>query len=106
MIHSMVRMVLPSDRLSEAMEVLGPIAERTRTERGCLGCHLHQDVLEDNVLIFEESWASEADLERHLCSQDYRQLLLIMELAKVPPEVRFDTVSNSTGFETIQKARG
>ena len=106
MIHSKVTMVLPGDRLSEAVAVLGPMAERTRAERGCVGCQLHRDVLEENVLILEESWASEADLERHLRSQDYRQLLLIMELAKVLPEVSFDTVSTSTGFETIQKARG
>jgi quinol monooxygenase YgiN len=105
MIHSKVTMVLPGDRVGEAVAVLGPMAERTRAERGCLGCQLHRDVLEENVLTLEESWANEADLERHLRSQDYRQLLLIMELAKVPPEVSFDTVSNTTGFETIQKAR-
>ena len=105
MIHSTVRMVLPIDRLSEAVGILGPMAERTITVRGCLGCHLYRDALEEAVLIFDETWASEADLEQHLRSQDYRQLLLVMELARVKPEVRFDTVLHSTGFETVQKAR-
>jgi quinol monooxygenase YgiN len=105
-IHSTVRMTFPDNRLQEAMGILGPMAEQTRMERGCLGCHLHRDALEENVLILEESWESDADLERHLRSPDYRQLLLIMELATRPPEVSFDTVSTSTGFETIQKARG
>jgi quinol monooxygenase YgiN len=82
------------------------MAERSRAERGCLDCQLHRDVLEENVLILEETWAREADLERHLRSHDYRQLLLIMELATSAPEVSFDTVSNTTGFEMIQKARG
>jgi len=106
MIHSIVRMVLPTARLSEVTGILGPMVERTRAEGGCLGCHLHRDALEANVLILEESWESEADLTRHLRSQDYRQLLLIMELAKVPPEVRFNTVSSSTGIETVHQARG
>ena len=105
MIHSIVRMVLPAARLSEVAGILGPMVERTRVEGGCLGCHLHRDALEANVLILEESWESQADLASHLRSRDYRQLLLIMELAKVPPEVRFDTVSSSTGIETIEKAR-
>lgn len=105
MIHSKVTMVLPGNRLKEATGILGPLAERTKIERGCLGCYLHRDALEENVLIFEESWASEADLERHLRSQEYRQLLLVMEMARVPPEVRFDRVSHSTGIETIQQAR-
>jgi len=106
MIHAKVRIVLPGDRLSEAIAILAPMAERTKAERGCLGCQLHRDVMEENSLILEEVWANEKDLERHLRSSDYRQLLLIMELAQSPPEVSFDTVSSSTGFETIQKARG
>ena len=105
-IQSTIRMTLPANRLQEAMGILGPMAEQTRMERGCLGCHLHRDALEENVLMLEASWASETDLERHLRSPDYRTLLLIMELATRPPEVRFDTVSTSTGLETIQKARG
>jgi hypothetical protein len=28
-----------------------------------------------------------------------------MELAKEPPEVSFDTVASSSGFETIERAR-
>ncbi len=105
MIHSFIKNVLPAERMTEAVGILGPMAERTRLERGCLGCHLRRDLLEKNVLSFEERWASEADLERHLRSHDYRQLLLVMELSKVPPEVRFDRVSHSTGLETIQQAR-
>ena len=106
MIHAMIRMVLPATRLSEVTRILGPMVERTRAESGCLGCHLHRDALEANILTLEESWESEADLERHLRSQEYRQLLLVMELARVPPEVRFDRVSHSTGLETVQQARG
>jgi quinol monooxygenase YgiN len=106
MIHSIVRMLLPAAQLSEVTGILGPMVERTRAEIGCLSCHLYRDALEANVLLLEESWESEAGLKSRLRSQDYRQLLLIMELAKVPPEVRFDTVSNSTGIETIEQARG
>ena len=46
-----------------------------------------------------------ADLALHLRSQEYRQLLLVMELARVPPEVQFDRVAHSTGIETIEEAR-
>jgi quinol monooxygenase YgiN len=105
MIHAIVRMVLPAERLSEVEGILSPMAERTRAERGCLGCHLYRDTMEEAVLTFEDTWASEADLERHLRSPDYRQLLLVMELARVQPEVRFNRVSHSTGLETIQQAR-
>lgn len=106
MIHSTVRMALSDRHVIEVMGILAPMAQRTRTVRGCLDCQLHRDVLEGNVVILEERWASEADLERHIRSQDYKQLLLIMELATTPPEVRFDTVAGSEGFEAIARIRG
>ena len=106
MIHSIVRITLPAERLSEVTGILGPMAERTREERGCLACHLYRDALEEAVLTLEDTWASEADLDRHLRSDEYRQLLLVVELAQFPPEIRFDRVSHSTGINTIQQARG
>jgi len=30
---------------------------------------------------------------------------LVVEMANEPPEIRFDAISHSTGFETIEKAR-
>jgi hypothetical protein len=41
----------------------------------------------------------------HLRSDEYRNLLLILEMALEQPEIRFDTISGSTGIETIEKAR-
>jgi hypothetical protein len=32
-------------------------------------------------------------------------VLLVVEMAVEPPEIRFDAISNSTGLETIEKAR-
>ena len=74
-------------------------------EPGCLGCHIYGDLQEENVLILEEIWRAEEDLELHLRSDEYRNLLLVMEMALKQPEIRFDTISSSTGIETIEKAR-
>jgi len=105
MIQATVRMEFPAGRMNEVSAILGPIAERTKTERGCLGCQLHRDALEEHILILESCWADEEHLQRHLRSAEYRDLLLVMEMAVKPPEVRFDTVTHSTGFETVEKAR-
>jgi len=39
-------------------------------------------------------------------ADEYRKVLLVMEMALEPPEIKFETVSCSTGVETIEKARG
>ena len=87
------------------MRILRSMAEQCRDDPGCLSCHIYGDLQEKNVLMLEEVWRSEEDLNLHLRSDEYRNLLLVLEMALKQPEIRFDTISSSTGIETIEKAR-
>ena len=88
------------------MKILRSVVEQCRDDPGCLSCHIYEDLQEKNVLMLEEVWRSEEDLNLHLRSDEYRNLLLVLEMALKQPEIRFDTISSSTGIETIEKARG
>ena len=81
------------------------MVEQCGMQPGCLSCHIYGDLQQKNVYMFEEVWRSEEDLNLHLRSEEYRNLLLVLEMAVERPEIRFDTISSSTGFETIEKAR-
>ena len=105
MILASIRMEIPRKRRDEALKILESIAGQNKVYSGCLGSHIYVDALENNIIVFEEKWRSEEDLERHLSSGEYRTVLLVMEMALKHPEVRFYTVSTSTGMETIEKAR-
>lgn len=87
------------------MRIFKSITGQCRDEPGCISCHIYEDLQEKNVFMLKAVWRSEEDLERHLRSDEYRNLLLVMELARERPEIRFDTISLSTGIETIEKAR-
>ena len=106
MIHSTIRMAIPSAKVAEVLGILGPMAERIGVDPGCLGCHVYMDAVEKNVVMFEQRWRSEDDLTRHLRSSDYQSVLILMETALAQPEVRFDAISHTTGLDTIQLARG
>jgi quinol monooxygenase YgiN len=105
MIHSSIRVILPPKNRPEALGIFWSMVERTKFEPGCLNCCVSQDTKDERVIILEEWWNSEEELQRHLRSDGYRKVLLVMEMALQPPEVRFETISGSSGFETIQKAR-
>jgi len=49
-------------------------------------------------------WRSEEELERHLRSYEYHKAPGL-EMALKQPRSGFDTISSSTGIETIEKAR-
>ena len=106
MIQATIRMTIPSQKSGEVLKILRSVAEQCRYDRGCLSCHIYGDLQEKNVLVLEEVWRAEEDLNLHLRSDEYRNLLLILEVALNQPEIRFDTISSSMGIEAIEKARG
>ena len=106
MIQSSIRMTMPSQKSGEVMKILKSVAELCRDDLGCLSCHIYEDLQEKNVLMLEQVWRSEENLSHHLRSDEYRNLLVVLELALKQPEIKFNTISSSTGIETIEKARG
>jgi quinol monooxygenase YgiN len=105
MIHATIRMTLPSGKAEEAVEILRSVAERTRVQPGCISCRVYHDVEEKHVIMIEEVWAGQEELERHLRSSEYRNVLLVLEMALEEPEIRFSAFSHTSGVETIEKAR-
>jgi quinol monooxygenase YgiN len=105
MIQAMIKVRLPASRMKEAMAILRPLVESTKTVPGCVDCELYRDVLEETVLVFHDLWDDQESLQRHLRSERYRDLLLVMEMAKEVPEVRFDEISHTSGLEAIERAR-
>lgn len=105
MILATLRMAIPMQKRGEALKILKSMVARNQAQPDCVFCRICEDALEDNILQFEEMWKSQEELERHLRSDDYRKVLLVLEMALKQPEIRFDSISSSTGIETIEKAR-
>jgi len=105
MIRSTIRMLIPLNKQSEALEILEMVKVRTQFEPGCISTRLYLGVDEARAIMIEELWTSEEDMSRHLRSEEYRRVLLVVEMAEERPEIRFDTIRHSSGVETIEKAR-
>jgi quinol monooxygenase YgiN len=105
MVHSSIRMVIPSNKRLEAQGILISVAERTRIEPGCISCQVYQGAENKQVILMDELWRNNEDLECHLRSEDYLKVLLVVEMALEKPEIRFDTITCSTGVDMIEKAR-
>ncbi len=106
MIHASIRMKFAARQFSRARDILDSMVERTRVSPGCLECYVYQDVQENRVLLYEQWWEREADLDRHLRSELYGQVVLVMEMAKEFPVVRFSRISTTSGMEAVAKSRG
>lgn len=105
MIQATIIMTFSPEKIDETLNILRSIVERTRAETGCISCSVYLDTEDRNTVIFEEKWRSNEDLQRYLRSEEYQKVLLVIEMATVKPEIRFDTITDSSGVETIEKAR-
>ena len=83
MIHATIRMTIPPQKCDEALKILRSMAEQCRNYLGCLSCRIYGDLQEKNVLMLEEVWRTQEDLNLHIRSDEYRNLLLVMEMAPV-----------------------
>jgi quinol monooxygenase YgiN len=81
------------------------LAERTRAEPGCISCRIYRDVQQEHTIMLEELWTTHRELEQHLRSPGYQRVLLVVEMSKGQPEIRFNTISHTSGFEAIAEAR-
>jgi hypothetical protein len=97
---------LLSDFSARFINIKSMVARNQARPDDCVFCRISEDVMEDNIIQFEEMWRREEELERHLRSDEYHRVLLVLEMALKQSEIRFETISSSTGIETIEKARG
>ena len=105
MVRSTIRMFIPLEKQGEALEILGSMIEQTQFEPGCVSCRLYRGVEDAHAIMLEELWTSDEDVQRHLRSEKYRKILLVVEMAAEPPEIRFDNITHSGGVEKIEQAR-
>lgn len=105
MILSTIRIEMAPQKIDEALRVLRSVAELCRYDRGCVSCHIYNDLQKKDTLMLQEVWRAEEDLTRHIRSEEYRNLLLVLEMAVKQPEIKFHSISRSTGLETIEKAK-
>jgi quinol monooxygenase YgiN len=104
-VHSTIRMLIPLNKQSEALEILGAVCTQIQFEPNCIGTHLYRGVDDVRAIMIEERWISEEHMRQHLQSDSYRRILLVIEMAEEPPEIRFEKIVQSGGMETIEKAR-
>lgn len=105
MIQAVMRiMVLPESR-ADALELINSIIERIRVSPGCISYGVYQDLLGENSLMILEQWQSKAALDRFICSDEYRSILAMIELANQSPEISFYALSKIGGMEIIEKLR-
>lgn len=103
MILGTLRMLVRPEMRSVLLKTMVGMLEPSRVEKGCLSYRLYEDVEDKNALFLVEEWATQKDLETHILTDNQRRLLVLMDFLSEKPELRFNTVQQTTGMELIEE---
>ncbi|MCM1021628.1 MAG: antibiotic biosynthesis monooxygenase [Muribaculum sp.] len=70
------------DRL-KAIELGNELVAKSQSDKGCISYDLFKSSTHDDVLMFCETWASEADLAAHASSAHFTRIVPLIEALTV-----------------------
>jgi quinol monooxygenase YgiN len=105
MIIETVRIAVAPAKCEQLRRALAAWAGPTAVESGCLTCRILQESNDPYSFFYEAQWKSQSDLLRHLRSDHYKRLLILMDLGSEPPVVEFHTVAETKGLDLIERTR-
>lgn len=104
-IRSSIRLHISLNKQNEALDMLEPIQQQILSDPGCLSARIYREINAADGLLIEELWEDDRSLNLHLKSDEYRRILLAIEMADAPPEIRFQKIFQTNGIEIIEQAR-
>ena len=105
MIIEKITALVAAERREDLRRAFSALLGPTCVEPGCISCDLCQETGNPNRFCLETRWKTEQDLIRHLRAQQYRSLLILLELSLEPPQIEFHDVVKTRGLELIHAVR-
>ena len=105
MILVTIKIAVRSTKQKELAQTLCALAGLVRKEVGCVSSAFYCDVEKENALCVLEEWESQADLDTHLGSDNFRVLRGAVKLLNGPAQMRFHSVEQTIGEEAVEAAR-
>lgn len=100
-----VRIVATSAESEQLRRALVAWAGPTSVESGCISCRILQESNDPQAFCYLAYWSTQDDLLRHIRTEHYKRLLVLMDLGTGPPLVEFHTVAETKGLDLIEHVR-
>ena len=105
MIIASLKINVPSEKHTYALQTVRSILGWTCAQPGCMSMEFYQDTNSPDILMLSEEWKDWASLENHIRSDTYRSILELMELSSKQPEIKFYSATDIKGMELIEDLR-
>src|SRR5262249_47120081 len=113
MVIAVLEMILPRGNEAVTIRALRAFWDTTCARPGCIGGRViqevggrvFQEVGDPKTALYIEMWQEAAQLEVHVRSPRYQQLLALLDTAAVRPTLRFNFVAETRGLPWVEQLR-
>lgn len=88
------------------LKTVHAITGPAKVQAGCQLCELYCNTQNDDEFALLQIWDSQENLEDHIRSEEFRNVLAVMDNASVPPKISFNTIESVTHFDLVEKILG
>ncbi len=106
MIIASLKITVSHEKQQSVLQTIRTILGWTCAQTGCISMRFYQDTNDPESMVLLEEWKDWASIENHIRSDSYRSILELMELSSEQPEIKFYSISETTGMEAIESLRG
>ena len=99
-----LKVALPYSKREEVIELFNTFLAHVMFLPGLTDAGIYTDIDGDEIILLEE-WRSKEEMERHLRSEEFKNVIAVMEFAKEQPDVQFVLASTTKGIEWLQELR-
>ena len=94
----------PKD-VDHAVRMLLSVRGSSQAKRGCRACEVGMEASELGLVHYREEWESEDVFHQHVQSEEFRRVLIAMDLCCEEPRIVFGNLSGRTGMADLLKLR-
>ena len=100
-----IDMHFPSKDVDHAVQLLLSVRGNIQAKRGCRACDVGMEAAEPGLVHYHEEWESAEVFHRHVRSEEFRRVLIAVDLCSEEPRIVVGNLSGHSGMEYLGKLR-
>jgi quinol monooxygenase YgiN len=100
-----VDMRFPVGDADRAVRLLLSVKGDILTKRGCRACDVATEAADAGVVHYREEWESEEAFREHVRSEEFRRVLIAMDMSSEEPRIVVGNLSGHGGMEYLRSMR-
>ena len=100
-----IEMRFASQDVENAVLLLLSVKENIQAKHGCRACRVGMDAADAGLVHYLEEWESAELFHKHVRSEEFRRVLIAMDLCCEEPRIVTGSLSGNIGMAYLRKVR-